>query len=84
MKRVALGLALLLTGCTTTATYRNPETGALAALCDNRPAAGVIAGPLILWPILMGAAVYDRVQAGNRYADCKTAAEAAGYIREGQ
>ena len=65
---------LMLTGCIAPMTpipYRHPVTGRIAT-CHRPP------------PFLLGdGSIVTAVVQGNRFADCKTALEARGFLREG-
>jgi hypothetical protein len=71
-------LALLLAGCTTTATYWSPD-GQRLAQCTRH--AGT---PGWGWLGLLTSPVYAAAElhAGETYAACKTRLERAGYVRE--
>lgn len=76
MKAGWLALALLLSGCTQTATYRSAFGE--QATCQHR--AG-LPGMGLLGLLTAPAYVIDEIQTRGAYADCKTRWERAGWQR---
>jgi hypothetical protein len=79
---VIIFLAALVSGCSSSATYRHPQTYDVT-ICE-KPAPTWVWGTGIFLPVAIIANLVgtpENIQNGNRYADCKNAAEAAGYER---
>jgi len=71
-----LALALLLTGCSATATYTRDSV----AITCHKPA--TYPGSGLLGLLTAPAYAYDTSQAATRYAQCKPALEHAGFTRQ--